>query len=630
MPRDLPRTVRPAVGDNLGAQNRRQVGTLFSPSTESVTRWVDDVVQLCQPDYVEWISDSPQTRERLTQRLLDAGTFTQLNSELRPNSYLARSTSDDVARVESRTFICSNTPQEAGDNNNWRDPLEMKAELLQLFEGSMAGRVMYVIPFTMGHEDSPLARYGVEITDSPYVALSMLTMTRVNDTVHARVLAGAPFVPAIHSVGYPLVDSLGEPRKDVPWPSNPTKYISHFPGSREIWSFGSGYGGNALLGKKSFALRIASCIARDEGWLAEHMLLIRAVSPQGKKFHFVAAFPSACGKTNLAMLEPTLPGWTVETIGDDIAWMWVDSEGALRAINPETGFFGVAPGTGPGTNPVAMSTIQRDTIFTNVALTDQGDVWWEGMSRTPPDGLTDWLGQPWDSSAGTPAAHPNSRFTASVGRCPTAAADWEDPAGVIVDGIIFGGRRADTIPVVAQAASWDHGVLMGASIVSERTAAAEGTLGELRPDPFAMAPFLGYAYGEHWAHWLQVGRRLSPDRMPQIFQVNWFRRDASGFLWPGFSENSRVLEWMVRRIESARSPISDDSVALTAAGYVPSADDLDLSGLADTKAVPRALAVSPDEWRLELERQREFIDQHGGTSGPALREVLDLLDERCD
>lgn len=610
-------------------------GTADRVRTTGVLEWVDDVSRICQPEFVEWISDSPETRKRLTARLVEAGTFTALNPELRPNSYLARSTSDDVARVESRTFICSETPEQAGPNNNWREPGAMREDLLELFAGSMAGRVMYVIPFSMGHEDSPMAKYGVEITDSPYVALSMLTMARANDTVHARVLAGAPFVPALHSVGYPLVDSAGNERADVPWPSNPEKYICHFPDTREIWSFGSGYGGNALLGKKSFALRIASCIAREEGWLAEHMLLIRVVSPEGKRYHFVAAFPSACGKTNLAMLEPTLPGWTVETIGDDIAWMWVDHNGALRAINPESGFFGVAPGTSLQTNPVAMSTIERDTIFTNVALTDQGDVWWEGQTKIPPQGLTDWLGQRWDPESGQPAAHPNSRFTAHIGQCPTAAQDWEDPAGVVVDGIIFGGRRADTVPVVAQATSWEHGVLMGATIVSERTAAAEGIVGELRPDPFAMAPFLGYGYGEHWAHWLQIGRRLAPELMPQIFQVNWFRRDASGFLWPGFGENSRIVEWMIRRIESSRSPISDDVVPLSPAGYVPAAQDLNLAGLDSPDmpvetAVERALEVNDCEWRVELARQRRFLDEHAGPTRSQFAAVLDSLESLCE
>lgn len=619
---------------HLSQRHPTNTDTLTAPSISSVTDWVEDVAQLCQPEFIEWVSDTPETRERLIDRLIEAGTLTKLNDTIRPNSYLASSTADDVARVESRTFICSPSPEDAGANNNWRDPHAMRAELMERFAGSMAGRIMYVIPFSMGHEDSDTAKYGVEITDSAYVALSMLTMTRVNDKVHARVLAGAPFVPALHSVGYPLIDSSGVIRDDVPWPSNSEKYISHFPHTREIWSYGSGYGGNALLGKKSFALRIASCIAKDEGWLAEHMLLIRAISPQGRRYHFVAAFPSACGKTNLAMLKPTLPGWSVETLGDDIAWMWVDGDGALRAINPENGFFGVAPGTSMSTNPVAMDTIAQDTIFTNVALTPDGDVWWEGLSTTPPASLTDWQGRAWTPpTPGTPnpspAAHPNSRFTSSTSNCPTTPDDWDDPAGVIVDGIIFGGRRADTVPVVAQATNWAHGVLMGAAIVSERTAAAEGTLGELRPDPFAMAPFLGYAYADHWAHWLRVGARIAPQHQPKIFQVNWFRRNDTGFLWPGFSENARILEWMTTRIDAGHTPITDDPVALTAAGHVPAAQDLNLAGMADSERVPQALAVYTDEWELELARQRKFLAEHGNADMTELIEVLDTLTALC-
>lgn len=599
------------------------------PRIESAAHWVADVAALCQPDSIEWITDSPETRARLTERLVQAGTLIRLNPELRPNSYLARSTPDDVARVEARTFICSRTKEQAGPTNNWREPTRMREELMERFFGSMAGRIMYVVPFSMGHEDSASARFGIEVTDSAYVALSMLTMTRSTPQIQAKILAGAPYVPALHSVGFPLVDQDGRWREDVPWPSNTDKYICHFPETREIWSYGSGYGGNALLGKKSFALRIASAIAHEEGWLAEHMLLIRATNPSGKVFHFVAAFPSACGKTNFAMLQPSLPGWTIETIGDDIVWMWTDAAGNLRATNPESGFFGVAPGTSEETNPVAMRTIERDTIFTNVALTQDGDVWWEGMSSQAPEGLTDWLGQPWDPTCG-PAAHPNSRFTSSISNCPTTAHDWDDPQGFIVDGIIFGGRRATTMPVVAQAYSWEHGVLMGATIVSERTAAAEGTIGELRSDPFAMAPFLGYSVTEHWQHWLNMGASMPRAHRPEIFHVNWFRKSPEGvFAWPGFGENVRIVDWMTQRIlarRSGESLIHDELVARTAAGYVPAFEGIDSRGLAENPQLREAFAVRTGEWRAELARQREYLDQFGLATPTKLNDVLDGLE----
>lgn len=594
-----------------------------APSIDSAHDWVSDAAALCRPDSIEWITDSPEVRARLTNRLEQAGTFTKLNSAIRPNCYLARSTPDDVARVEARTFICSESADQAGPTNNWRDPTQMRTTLIEKFSGSMAGRIMYVVPFSMGHEDSPIARYGIEITDSPYVALSMLTMARVNDTVQNRIFSGAPFVPALHSVGYPLVDETGAVREEVPWASNHDKYICHFPETREIWSYGSGYGGNALLGKKSFALRIASVIAKDEGWLAEHMLLIRATSPEGKIYHFVAAFPSACGKTNFAMLQPTLQDWKIETIGDDIVWMWVDSDGALRAINPENGFFGVAPGTSHQTNPVAMKTIQQDTIFTNVALTQEGDVWWEGMTKTHPSGLTNWLGQPFSPADG-PAAHPNSRFTSAIENCPSTAPDWEDPQGFVIHGIIFGGRRADTIPVVSQAYDWEHGVLMGAAIVSERTAAAEGIVGELRPDPFAMAPFLGYNVTDHWKHWLEIGARISESSRPKIFHVNWFRRDAQGFMWPGFGDNIRVLDWMVNRIENR---IPDSYARTTPAGLVPEIEQLRTEGLQVTEHLKQGFEVDAAEWKLELERQRRFLAQFGSSVPLELDAALCRLEQ---
>lgn len=602
---------------------------LAPPRTTNAAIWVSDVEALCRPDSVEWIVDEADIRERLTTRLIEAGTIFKLNPDLRPNSYLARSTEDDVARVEGRTFICTPTKDAAGPNNNWRDPVDMRSELLELFSGSMTGRVMYVIPFSMGPEDSPFAQYGIQITDSAYVALSMLTMTRSTARLRERLTAGAPFVAALHSVGYPLHDDSGASRSDVAWPSNSRKYICHFPQLDEIWSFGSGYGGNALLGKKCFALRIASHMGRKQGWMAEHMLLIRVTSPKGKKYHLVAAFPSACGKTNLAMLQPSMPGWKVETLGDDIVWMRLDEQGQLRAMNPENGFFGVAPGTSTKTNPVAMETVSRDTIFTNVALTPEGDVWWEGMTKRAPSMLTDWLGNAWTPESGTPAAHPNSRFTSPVANCPTVCEDWEAPEGVVVDGIIFGGRRADTAPLVTQAYDWEHGVLMGATIVSERTAAAEGTVGELRPDPFAMSPFLGYSLTEHWRHWLEIGEQISADAKPEIFHVNWFRKAEDGsFAWPGFGENIRVIDWMIRRIESQRTHVADransdfhvdlgERVQYTPAGIVPETDAVDTEGFTPEQVASLEAAVKVDEqeWRRELERQQAYLEGYG-TSVP--------------
>ena len=549
-----------------------------TPTTRrtDVLEWVSEIARLTKPSSIHWVTGSESEKRHLIDVMVAAGTIAPLNPEKRPNSFIARSHESDVARVESRTFICSTHQKDAGPNNNWAEPDEMRSTLGGVFTESMRGRTMYVIPFLMGPVGSPVTRAGIEITDSPYVVMSMGVMTRAGNVAMEVIDSGVDWVKAVHSVGAPL--EQGE--ADVPWPCNTTKYITHFPETREIWSFGSAYGGNALLGKKAFALRIASAMARDEGWLAEHMMLVRATAPDGRVKHIAAAFPSACGKTNFAMLQPTLPGWTIETLGDDIVWMWVDDDGKLRAINPETGFFGVAPGTSEKSNPVAMETMWGNTIFTNVAVTDDNDVWWEGMTRETPEHLIDWRGDDWTPASEQPASHPNARFTVAISQCPSTAAGWDDPNGVVIDALIFGGRRRTTMPLVVEARSWQHGVYLGATMASERTAAGEGIVGELTRDPFAMAPFTGYHVGDHWAHWLNIGERLAQSgHAPKIFHVNWFRRGDDGrFLWPGFGENIRVVDWIVKRLSGEIGGV-DSPV-----GVLPRRDDVNTHGLSVSDA----------------------------------------------
>jgi phosphoenolpyruvate carboxykinase (GTP) len=587
-------------------------------ANEAVVAWVDEIAAITLPDDIVWCDGSSAEWEGLAKQMVESGTLIQLNPEHRPHSYLARSDPSDVARVEARTFICSQTPEEAGPTNNWRDPAEMRVTLGRLFAGCMRGRTMYVMPFSMGPLGSPLSKLGVQVTDSPYVVASMAIMTRMGSAALALIDDDTEWVRAIHSVGSPLKPG----QVDVPWPCNETKYISHYPDTREIWSFGSAYGGNALLAKKSFALRIASVMARDEGWLAEHMLIIKVTNPRGRVFHVAAAFPSACGKTNLAMMKATIPGWKVETIGDDIAWLGRGEDGRLRAINPEAGFFGVAPGTGYSTNETAMETIWGNTVFTNVALTDTGDVWWEGMTDTPPEHLTDWQGHDWTPDSGRLAAHPNARFTVAARQCPSISDDWEDPQGVVIDAIIFGGRRATNVPLVLEARDWEHGVYLGATISSERTAAAEGTLGELRRDPFAMLPFCGYNMADHWAHWLSVGADLRKSgTVPRVFQVNWFRKGADGrFLWPGFGENSRVLEWILERV--------DGQVAATESpiGLLPSKNALNIEGLDVTEAdMEELFSIDKDLWLAEADSTETFFDTFDGRVPAGITRQLEVL-----
>ena len=589
---------------------------------EDVIEFVTRIAELAKPENVYFADGSQEEWDRLTTEMVESGVFTRLNPDKRPNSFLARSLPSDVARVESRTFICSEKEEDAGPTNHWYDPTEMKAILKEKFDGAMRGRTMYVIPFSMGPLGGPISKLGIELTDSPYVVANMRIMTRMGSEALKLIGEGSEWVPAVHSVGYPLRDADGKTREDVAWPCNDEKYITHFPETNEIWSYGSGYGGNALLGKKCYALRIASTMARRQGWMAEHMLILRLTDEKtGKQYHVTAAFPSACGKTNLAMLQPTIPGYKVETVGDDIAWMRPGPDGRLRAINPEAGFFGVAPGTSYDTNPMAMDTMKANTIFTNVALTDDGDVWWEGIDAPMPEHLIDWQGNdftPADAAEGKKAAHPNSRFTTPASQCPIICPDWEAPEGVAIDAILFGGRRATNVPLVAEQYENAHGVFIGSAVASEVTAAAlDAKVGSLRHDPMAMLPFCGYHMADYWAHWLEMQEKLG-DKFPKVYQVNWFRKDENGkFIWPGYGDNSRVLDWIVRRASGEVEAV--DGVT----GRYPKFEDFNLDGLDIDEAIwAKLFAIDPDAWAAEMDDTEEYFSQFGDKVPAAITEQL--------